>query len=140
MDILSVAWDVMSAFELSPYIGIIVLIAIGCVYFLVREYGKTWISHLLHRKNLPYVCGIFTFLCVFGIFAYTEVWYRFLIWVRGLQIILYGVYVMVAKVPDKYMVEISTLKMLNNGGFPIDLVIEDIKRHFNLFFQMPIQI
>lgn len=35
------------------------------------------------------------------------------------------------------MVEISTLKMLNNGGFPIDLVIEDIKRHFNLYFQMP---
>lgn len=93
MDILSVAWDVMSAFELSPYIGIIVLIAIGCAYFLAREYGKTWISHLLHRKNLPYVCGIFAFLCVFGIFAYTEVWYRFPIWVRGLQIILYGVYV-----------------------------------------------
>lgn len=93
MDILSMAWDVMSAFEISPYIAIIALIAIGCVYLLVHEYGKTWIFHLIHRKNLPYVCGIFAFLCIFWIFAYMGIWYRFPIWIRGLQIILYGVYV-----------------------------------------------
>ena len=48
MDILSMAWDVMSAFEISPYIASIALIAIGCVYLLVHVYGKTWIFHLIH--------------------------------------------------------------------------------------------
>lgn len=42
-----------------------------------------------------------------------------------------------AVIPDRYMIEISTLKMLNNGGFPIGLVWEDVKQHFDLYFQMP---
>ena len=93
MDIISMAWDVMSEFGISPYLGIIALIAIGCVYLLILEYGKEWLSHLVHRKNLPYVCGILGFSCVFGLFNYSGIWNRFPVWLRGLQLFLYGFYV-----------------------------------------------
>lgn len=39
--------------------------------------------------------------------------------------------------PESYMVEVSALKMLCNGRFPIDFLLNEVKSHFDSYFQLP---
>jgi hypothetical protein len=40
--------------------------------------------------------------------------------------------------PEQYMIEVSTLKMLNNGGYDINEVLDDVKQHFDSYFDLPL--
>lgn len=44
----------------------------------------------------------------------------------------------VAGPADQCMVEVSTMRMLCNGNFPVDCVLGDVKAHFDSYFELPL--
>ena len=95
MDLISMAWDVMSGFQIAPYLAVVILIILVCGYFLLKEFGKTLLAHVFHRRNLPSVCGILLFFCAFWLLCWRGVFFRFPVGVRVLLISLYGLYIAV---------------------------------------------
>lgn len=93
MDFISTAWDVMSYFGCTPYLAFPVLIFLICIYLLFREYGKTFFAHLLHRRNLPHVCGVLLFFCAFWLLSWRGIFSLFPVRVQVLLILLYGLYI-----------------------------------------------
>ena len=95
MELISMAWDVMSGFQVAPYLAVVILIILACGYFLLKEFGKTLLAHVFHRRNLPSMCGILLFFCAFWLLCWWGVFFRFPVGVRGLLIFLYGLYIAV---------------------------------------------
>lgn len=95
MDLISLAWDVMERFEVVPYIAFVLILLLGCLYWLIREYGTTFVAHVMHRRNLPSVCMALLFFCVFWLLIWQDVFARFPVWLRILLVALYGLYLIV---------------------------------------------
>ena len=95
MDFISMVWDIMNYFGFTPYLAFPVITFLFCITLPFREYGKTFFTHLLHRRNLPHVCGILLFFCTFWLLSWFGIFSRFPVWTQVLLILLYGIYIFI---------------------------------------------
>lgn len=95
LDILSLLHTILRSWGIAHWIVVAVLVIVICGYLLLREYGKTFIAHLLHRRNLPALCGMLLFGCVYGVLFQTGLFMRLPFALRIWLIILYAAYVAV---------------------------------------------
>lgn len=93
IDFLSMMWTILRDCGVSIWGIVIAAVLIVCVYLLVKEYGRTFIGHLFHRRNLISLCGILLYFCAFLVLLQTGLFLRFPVLLRALLILLYALYI-----------------------------------------------
>lgn len=93
IDFISLIWTVLRDCDVTIWSIIIVVALFACLYLLVKEYGRTFIRHLFHRRNLLSLCGILLYFCAFLALFKTGLFTRFSLFLRVLLILLYVGYI-----------------------------------------------
>ncbi|MEM1486439.1 hypothetical protein V6615_16495 [Oscillospiraceae bacterium PP1C4] len=93
IDFLSMIWTVLRDCGVASWGVVIAAVLFVCVYLLVKEYGRTFIWHLFHRRNLISLCGILLYFCAFLVLFQTGLFLQLPVLLRTLLILLYGLYI-----------------------------------------------
>ncbi len=89
---IDVLWTILQSWNISNWIISVVCTLSLCTYLLIKEYGHTFISHILHRRNLPSLCCMLFFFCTFIILFQTGLFIRIPLPFRILLILLDAFY------------------------------------------------
>lgn len=90
---LSLIWAILRDCGVATWGVVIVMVLSACVSLLVKEYGRTFVGHLFHRRNLISLCGILLYFCSFLVLFQTGLFFQFPVFHRALLILLYAFYI-----------------------------------------------
>lgn len=93
IDFLSMIWTVLRDCGVDSWGVVIAAVLLVCIYLLVKEYGRTFIGHLFHRRNLISLCGILLYFCAFLVLFRTGLFIQLPVLLRALLILLYALYI-----------------------------------------------
>lgn len=93
IDSLSLIWNILQDCGVASWGVLIAAVLCGCIYLLVKEYGRTFIGHLFHRRNLISLCGILLYFCAFLVLFQIGLFLYFPVLLRALLILLYAIYI-----------------------------------------------
>ncbi len=93
IDFLSLLWTVFQGWGVANWMISIACVLAACSYLLMKEYGRIYIAHLLHRRNRLSLCSILFYFCVFLALFQTGLFMRMPFVFRILTSILYAGYI-----------------------------------------------
>ncbi len=93
IDAISFLWDALLECGFSMWMRGIIVVIMLCCFLLIREYGKAFLIHLIHRRNLTSLVVAVMFSCVFVVLYYTGILENFPPAIQLILLSLYGLYI-----------------------------------------------